>query len=243
MVSLRVKCYHCGSDNVILSGFTRNGKRRYLCKTCGKTSRENPELNGYSEEEKEAILRAYEERSSLRGLTRTFGVARNTVTGWLKKKAERLGELKESLLFPTMEQAESMVIELDELWSYVYEKSQKKWIWLAQCRATRQILAYAIGDRSQATGTILWERIPPIYRMGQCYTDFWEAYGKMIPSRQHHAVGKETGQTAHIERFNNTLRQRLARLVRKTLSFSKSDVMHEICIKLFLHQYNQSIKK
>jgi transposase-like protein len=34
------------------------------------------------------ILRAYDERSSLRGLTRTFGVARNTVTTWLKKIAE-----------------------------------------------------------------------------------------------------------------------------------------------------------
>lgn len=34
------------------------------------------------------ILRAYEERSSLRGLTRTFGVARNTVSGWLKKSPD-----------------------------------------------------------------------------------------------------------------------------------------------------------
>jgi transposase-like protein len=31
-------------------------------------------------------LRAYQERSSLRGLSRTFGVSRNTVTSWLKKK-------------------------------------------------------------------------------------------------------------------------------------------------------------
>ncbi|MBA3439545.1 MAG: hypothetical protein H0T92_06725 [Pyrinomonadaceae bacterium] len=31
------------------------------------------------------MLRAYEERSSLRGLSRTFGVSRNTVTSWIKK--------------------------------------------------------------------------------------------------------------------------------------------------------------
>ncbi|HZS03761.1 MAG TPA: IS1 family transposase, partial [Blastocatellia bacterium] len=37
-----------------------------------------------------------------------------------------------------------------------------------------------------------------------------------------------------------TLRQRLARFVRQTLSFSKSDVMHEICLRLFLHRYNLS---
>ena len=50
--------------------------------------------------------------------------------------------------------------------------------------------------------------------------------------------GKETGETAHIDRWNCTLRQRLARFVRKTLSFSKSTVMHTICLDLFLHRYN-----
>jgi insertion element IS1 protein InsB len=34
------------------------------------------------------------------------------------------------------------------------------------------------------------------------------------------------------------LRQRLARFVRRTLSFSKSDLMHEICLTLFIHRYN-----
>jgi len=34
------------------------------------------------------------------------------------------------------------------------------------------------------------------------------------------------------------LLQRLARFVRKTLSFSKSLVMHDACLKLFLHSDN-----
>ena len=46
---------------------------------------------------------------------------------------------------------------------------------------------------------------------------------------------KETGETAHVERWKNTLRQRLARFVRKTLSFSKSLFMHDACLRLFLH--------
>ena len=41
-----------------------------------------------------------------------------------------------------------------------------------------------------------------------------------------------------LERWKNTLRQRLARFVRMTLSFSKSEVMHEACLLLFLHRYN-----
>jgi len=60
----------------------------------------------------------------------------------------------------------------------------------------------------------------------------------VIAEEQQTAVGKETGETAHVERWNNTLRQRLARFVRMTLSFSKSVVMHEACLLLFLHRYN-----
>ena len=47
------------------------------------------------------------------------------------------------------------------------------------------------------------------------------------------------GPTTHIERFNNTLRQRLGRLVRKILSFSRCPLMHESVIHLFLHRYNR----
>ncbi len=39
-------------------------------------------------------------------------------------------------------------------------------------------------------------------------------------------------------RWYNTLRQRLARFVRKTLSFFKSDVYHHIVLKWFITEYN-----
>ncbi len=112
---------------------------------------------------------------------------------------------------------------------------------MALCRATRQVVAYAIGDRSRATCQKLWAAIPAAYRRGHCFTDFWEAYQLVIPSEQHTVVGKESGLTAHVERWNNTLRQRLGRFVRKSLSFSKSDTMHELCLRLFLHDYNESL--
>lgn len=63
----------------------------------------------------------------------------------------------------------------------------------------------------------------------------------MLPDEQHEAVGKDTGLTAHVERFNNTIRQRLARFVRKTLSFSKSDHMHLLCLHRFLVRYNLEV--
>jgi len=104
----------------------------------------------------------------------------------------------------------------------------------------RQVVAYAIGDRSKRTCRKLWEAIPSAYRIAHCYSDFWKAYSAVIPANQHTAVGIRSGQTAHVERLNNRLRQRMARLVRQTLSFSKSEVMHEACLGLFLHRYNQA---
>ncbi len=142
------------------------------------------------------------------------------------------------MLAPDANDPEATILELDELWSFVLKKTNQAWIWIALCRKTRQVVAYAIGDRSQKTCRLLWEAIPHTYRAGQCFTDFWSAYQAVIPEEQHTAVGKETGETAHVERWNNTLRQRLARFVRKTLSFSKSLMMHDVCLRLFLHRYN-----
>jgi IS1 family transposase len=140
---------------------------------------------------------------------------------------------------PDANDQEATVLELDELWSFVLKKTNPAWIWIALCRKTRQVVAYTIGDRSEATCRRLWETIPLSYRASHCFTDFWAAYRAVIPEEQHSAVGKDTGETAHIERWNNTLRQRLARFVRKTLSFSKSPVMHQACLDLFLHRYNR----
>jgi transposase-like protein len=83
---VRLKCCHCDGDKLVRNGLTQNGKQRYLCSDCGRMSRDDPQPNGYTEEEREQILRAYHECSSLRGLSRTFGVSRNTVTSRLKKR-------------------------------------------------------------------------------------------------------------------------------------------------------------
>jgi insertion element IS1 protein InsB len=143
-------------------------------------------------------------------------------------------------LSETLSEVERPVLELDELWSFVLKKARKRWVWLALCRQTRQVVAFVIGDRSEKTCRRLWEAIPAAFRRAYCYTDLWEAYSNVIPPELHSAVGKESGETAHVERWNLTLRQRLARFVRKTLSFSKSSAMHEACLRLFIHRYNCS---
>jgi insertion element IS1 protein InsB len=129
-------------------------------------------------------------------------------------------------------------MERDELWSFVFLKTNTSWIWIALCRKARQVIARAVGERRKDTCLILWNTIPEVYRSGQCFSDFWSAYQVIVPEEQRTQVGKETGETVHVERWNGTLRQRLGRFVRKTLSFSKSERMHRTCLDLFLHRYN-----
>ncbi len=138
-----------------------------------------------------------------------------------KKKAAKLPNLSETLLSPDAFDPKSILLEADELWSFVLKKRRKPGSGWFSVEKHERIIAYVIGDRSKATCKRLWNSLPQAYNKGHCYTDFWDTYQAVIPKNQHTAVGKETGETAHIERFNNTLRQRLGRFVRKTLSFSR----------------------
>ena len=150
-----------------------------------------------------------------------------------KKKADSLPPL-ETTLVPA-QKGDSL--EADELWSFVARKSDKSWIWLVTSFRTRQVVAAAVGDRSAETCRTLWSRVPKAYRRKLVYwftraswftrtTDFYEAYFSALPKGQHRPRQKGSGKTNTVERFNNTLRQRLGCFVRKTLSFSKTKRMH-----------------
>lgn len=133
-----------------------------------------------------------------------------------------------------------LVIECDELWSFVKSKVNAIYIWLAIDRKTRQIVAVHLGDRSRESAEEFWKSLPQNDRdNATVYTDLWTSYQQVIPARQHQPCLKDSGETNHIERLNNTLRQRCSRLVRKTLSFSKSFFNHEGAIWYFIHHYNE----
>ena len=128
------------------------------------------------------------------------------------------------------------------MWSFVGNKQNKQWVWLAIDIDAREIVGVYVGERSQEGAKGLWDSLPGVYR--QCavaYTDFWSAYALVFPSKRHKAVGKESGKTNYIERFNCTMRQRISRLVRKTLSFSKKIENHIGAIWFFVHHYNSSL--
>ncbi len=139
-----------------------------------------------------------------------------------------------------------IVVQCDEMWSFVQNKANKQWIWLAIVRCdgpeNGRIVGCYIGDRSEEGAKGLWDSIPAAYRdIAIFYSDFWDAYGLVFPKARHFAVGKESGKTNHIERFNGTVRARVSRLVRLSYAFSKKLENHLWAIWNFIHSYNQSL--
>jgi insertion element IS1 protein InsB len=201
-------------------------------------SRASVETRG-KKTQKPIILRAYQERISLRGLSRVFDVHRQSISRWIVEHVKSLPKLKDTLLPAKPED----ILEYDEAWSFVLKKINKRWLWTVMCRRTRQIIAFVIGDRSEKTCRRLWRKVPIEYRSCVSYSDFWDAYQKVLPQETHHAVGKDSGQVSHMERWYCTLRQHQARYVRKTLSFSKRDTFHHLVTKWFIVDYNLARKQ
>ena len=183
------------------------------------------------------------ERISLRGICRVLKVSLSWLINFIE---QRYLSTPEDLQFvaPSAAEIELFCVEADELWSFVEKRENKRWIWLILERRTRQIIAVHIGDRSQKSAIALWAKVPLIIKtQALVLTDCWDAYALAIPTDQHIACEKQSGQVSLIERFNGTLRQRVSRLVRKSLSFSKSDWFHEEAIKYFIAHYNLECQK
>jgi len=123
--------------------------------------------------------------------------------------------------------------ELDEMWSFVGKKSNPRWLWHAIDRRTGQVLAYAFGRRQDEVFLQLKELLEP-FRIRRYCTDGWGAYQRHLPEALHE-VGKR--KTQKIERKHLRLRTRIKRLARKTICFSKLELMHDLVIGLFINRY------
>ncbi len=123
--------------------------------------------------------------------------------------------------------------ELDEMWSYVKEKDQQRWLWHAIDHRTGKVLAYVFGSRKDVVFLELQKLLAP-FGIKRFLSDDWGAYSRHIAPEQH-VIGKRN--TQKIERKHLTLRTRIKRLVRKTICFSKSIQMHDIVIGLFINRF------
>ena len=119
--------------------------------------------------------------------------------------------------------------EVDEMQTYIGRKANKCWIIYAIDRKTKEVIDFCIGSRAQKN---IGQIIKPLlaYDPKRIYTDGLNAYPGLIP-KELHRIGKYF--TNRIERMNLTLRTHLKRLGRKTICYSKSEVMLESCLRIY----------
>jgi len=144
---------------------------------------------------------------------------------WEKLKDTNKPE-QEVLLLP-------IALELDEQWSFVGNKSNQRWLWLALNHYNSEVLAYTFGDRTDMACNKIKQLHRP-FNITKYFTDGLGAYQRLLPYELHEE-GKRN--TQKIERKFLTLRTRIKRLARKTICFSKSELMHDTIIGLFINRF------
>ena len=123
---------------------------------------------------------------------------------------------------------------MDEQWGYVGAKSRQRWLFYAYDRIRKTVVAHVSGERTLATLATL-ERLPGLlsaFEVVVWMTDDWPLYESRLKGELH-VISKR--YTQRIERHNLNLRQHLARLGRKSLSFSKSVELHDKVIGHYLN--------
>ncbi len=215
--------------------------QNHICKECGRQFVLFPDKKLVPVETKSLVDKLLLERISLAGIARVTGVSESWLQRYVNKK---MAEIPKTIEFKSgFTQKDILLVECDELWSFVQNKENKQWVWLAMNQQTRQIIGVHIGSRGEDGARCLWNSLPQVCKdEAFYYIDGHPAYGALIPTGRHIVVGKESGKTSLIERFNNTIRQRLSRFVRKTLSFSKKIENHIGSVWLFIHDYNASLR-
>jgi insertion element IS1 protein InsB len=238
---IRDVCPRCKSPTYKKNGHIHNGKQNHHCHDCGRQFVDCFEQYRIADDTCALIERLLVERISLRGICRAVGVGLKWLLGFLVDCVEALPDHLH--VQPVTCHGKVMIrrleVEADEMSSFVQKKANKQWIWIAMDAISRQVIAFHVGDRSRRSAKRLWAKIPMAYRQhATFYTDQYVVYEGVIPAAQHRAISKLARKTNHLERFNNTLRQRVSRLVRETLSFSKKLANHIGAIKLFICHYN-----
>ncbi|WP_299065728.1 IS1 family transposase [uncultured Psychrobacter sp.] len=125
-------------------------------------------------------------------------------------------------------------LEVDEFWTYVYQKKYKVWLIYAYDRATNEIIAYVWDKCDLKTAKKLRAHLKQLkVSYDSINMDNWDSFITDF-KLDHKRIGKQL--TVGIEGNNCRLRHRLRRAVRKTFYFSeKLDNHFQVFDLVFLY--------
>lgn len=157
---MTLTCPQCKALTIKKNGSIHNGKQKYECLACQRQFVEDPQFKPISEDIKERVRRSLLERVSLEGICRIFDVSLPWLLAFMQETFEQLPDHLNATLVADNEEFEIVVLEADELWSYVGNKQNQQWLWLVMHSKSRQIVAFHVGDRTKASGQALMAKLP-----------------------------------------------------------------------------------
>jgi len=194
-----------------------------------------------------------------------------TVEQWLKALGNKGQRMHLSLCLSVG--ITILFLQMDELWSYIKNKSRWLWVFIALESETKFWINFELGSRTNCTAFRLVKGLRKIGKWGHDHilkvtTDKLAAYKnalakimgdvkycylqivkrrvkrRLVTVKKFFAKGTEkdfpgkTQNTSFIERLNNTLRQHVSYLQRKTLGYCKSKADFSIIMWINLFNYN-----
>ena len=214
-------CIFCKSNKIIKNGFTKNRKQQYYCKDCCKRFIDFYTYKACFQDINQNIISLTKEGLGIRSTARFLQISTTTL---LKRILLIAKDIKPPLVSAGKE------YEVDELCTYLGSKNKRIWIVCAMEKKNRNVVSFNVGRRTNQTLVKVTERIH-LYQAKKIFTDKLKNYKTLIENKIHKIVRYRTN---HLERFHLTLRTHLKRLNRKTICFSRSLIVLNAVLKIYL---------
>lgn len=211
-------CPHCRNTSY-KNGTTASSKQRFRCSQCKKSFIADYSYTACTTSNHQIKI-LLTEGCGIKSISRILSISPTTVL-------KRIKALAQTITMPTI--SINKEYELDEICTYVKNKSRLRWIVYAIRKDTKEVVDFTVGNRTNKTLKKVTETLI-LSEAKQVFTDKLQNYIGLLPKEIHST--KRNG-TNHIERKNLTLRTHLKRLSRRTICYSKSLVMLIACLKIY----------
>jgi len=224
----KLTCPQCLGTRIVRNGKKANGSQNYLCKDCKKQFISDSErtykgtITGITDLIKRAMVRG----SGIRDIAFVFMISIGKILKTLAESSYDIMPKKQHY----------SCLEIDELWTFVGSKNNKKWLLYAYDRQSGEIVAFVWGSRNTKTAKALRKKLIDLEITYDCIaTDDWVSFKKAF-AKDNHIIGKE--HTVGIEGNNCRIRHRMRRAFRKTCNFSKNETNHNKAFEMTVHYIN-----
>jgi insertion element IS1 protein InsB len=145
-------CPTCGSDDIVKNGLTRRAKQNHKCRDCGRQFIEDPQWKPIDRPIDRSTFALIDlmllERIPLAGIARVLSLSESSLQQYVNQLYEQVSQKVDVI----PKEKGKLPPQMDELWSFVDDKKNKQWVWLAIDADTREIIGCYIGDRCSKSG-------------------------------------------------------------------------------------------